>query len=30
MLELQLPARHDWIQSDKTYGKLAIEAFEAG
>ena len=27
---LQPPARHDWIQSDKTYGKLAIEAFEAG
>ena len=30
MLELQLPARHDWIQSDATYGKLAIEPFEPG
>ena len=30
MLELQLPTRHEWIQSDATYGKLAIEAFEPG
>ncbi len=30
MLELQLPTRHEWIQSGPTYGKLAIEAFEPG
>lgn len=30
MLELQLPTRHDWVQSDKTYGKLVIEPFEPG
>jgi DNA-directed RNA polymerase subunit alpha len=30
MLELQLPAQHNWIQSDATYGKLTIEAFEPG
>src|SRR5919106_2680542 len=30
MLELQLPTRHEWVQSDNTYGKLAIEAFEPG
>jgi DNA-directed RNA polymerase subunit alpha len=30
MLELQLPTRHEWIQSDNTYGKLAIEPFEPG
>jgi DNA-directed RNA polymerase subunit alpha len=30
MLELQLPTRHEWIQSNNTYGKLAIEAFEPG
>jgi DNA-directed RNA polymerase subunit alpha len=30
MLELQLPARHDWTVQDKTYGKLTIEPFEAG
>src|SRR6201988_484477 len=30
MLELQVPTRHDWVQSDRTYGKLAIEAFESG
>src|SRR5262249_31082153 len=30
MLELQVPTRHEWIQSDRTYGKLAIEAFESG
>src|SRR5260370_41641385 len=30
MLELQLPARHDWPVQDKTYGKLGIEPFESG
>ena len=30
MLELQLPARHDWAVQDKTYGKLVIEPFESG
>src|ERR1700752_489712 len=30
MLELQVPTRHDWVQSDRTYGKLSIEAFEPG
>src|SRR5215510_2367830 len=30
MLELQLPARHDWTVQDKIYGKLTIEPFEAG
>ncbi len=30
MLELQLPARHDWAVQDKTYGKLGIEPFESG
>ena len=30
MLELQLPAQHNWIQSDATYGKLSIEGFEPG
>ena len=30
MLELQLPARHDWTVQDKKYGKLAIEPFEPG
>ncbi|HXH84065.1 MAG TPA: DNA-directed RNA polymerase subunit alpha [Candidatus Tectomicrobia bacterium] len=30
MLELSLPARHDWLHSDRTYGKLAIEPFEPG
>src|SRR6266705_4972270 len=30
MLELQLPTHHEWIQSEATYGKLAIEAFEPG
>ena len=28
MLELQLPARHDWVHSDTSYGKLTIEPFE--
>jgi len=30
MLELQLPARHDWTVQDTMYGKLSIEPFEAG
>jgi DNA-directed RNA polymerase subunit alpha len=30
MLELQLPARHDWTVQDTNYGKLTIEPFEAG
>ena len=30
MLELQLPARHDWSVQNRTYGKLAIEPFESG
>jgi len=30
MLELQLPARHEWTVQDKMYGKLSIEPFEAG
>src|SRR6267378_3382247 len=30
MLELQLPARHEWAVQDKTYGKLVIEPFEPG
>jgi DNA-directed RNA polymerase subunit alpha len=30
MLELKLPARHDWITQDPAYGKLAIEPFEPG
>jgi DNA-directed RNA polymerase subunit alpha len=30
MLELQLPTHHEWIQSEATYGKLAIGAFEPG
>ena len=30
MLELKLPTRHEWVQSDKTYGKLVIEPFEPG
>jgi DNA-directed RNA polymerase subunit alpha len=30
MLELQLPARHDWNVQERTYGKLTIEPFEAG
>ena len=30
MLELSLPTRHDWIHSDRTYGKLAVEPFEPG
>jgi DNA-directed RNA polymerase subunit alpha len=30
MLELQLPARHEWLIQEPTYGKLAIEPFESG
>jgi DNA-directed RNA polymerase subunit alpha len=30
MLELELPTRHDWIVTEPTYGKLAIEPFEPG
>jgi DNA-directed RNA polymerase subunit alpha len=30
MLELQLPARHEWNTQERTYGKLTIEPFEAG
>ena len=30
MLDLQLPARHEWITQEPTYGKLAIEPFESG
>ena len=30
MVELQLPARHDWTVQDTVYGKLSIEPFEAG
>src|SRR5881409_2057898 len=30
MLELQLPARHDWAVQEKNYGKLVMEPFELG
>jgi DNA-directed RNA polymerase subunit alpha len=30
MLDLQLPVRHEWSVQERTYGKLAIEPFEAG
>src|SRR3989449_5898897 len=30
MLELQLPARHDWVVQEKNYGKLVMEPFEPG
>ena len=30
MLELQLPAHHEWHIQEPTYGKLAIEPFESG
>src|SRR3989440_6269522 len=30
MVELELPARHDWAVQEKTYGKLSVEPFEAG
>ena len=30
MLDLQLPARHDWAVQESTYGKLVMEPFEPG
>src|SRR6184192_4597916 len=30
MVELQLPARHEWASQEKNYGKLVIEPFEPG
>ncbi len=30
MLDLHLPARHDWVVQEKNYGKLVIEPFEPG
>jgi DNA-directed RNA polymerase subunit alpha len=30
MLELQLPARHEWSVHERTYGKLTMEPFESG
>ena len=30
MLDLQLPARHDWAVQERHYGKLVIEPFEPG
>src|SRR5499426_3980836 len=30
MLDLQLPARYDWVAQERTYGKLTIEPFEPG
>ena len=30
MLDLQLPARHDWAVQGKNYGKLVMEPFEPG
>ncbi len=30
MLDLQLPARHDWVVEEKNYGKLVVEPFERG
>src|SRR5438552_119063 len=30
MVELELPARHDWAVQEKNYGKLVIEPFEPG
>src|SRR5881409_3503294 len=30
MVELELPARHDWAVQEKNYGKLALEPFEPG
>ena len=30
MLDLQLPARHDWAVQERTYGKLVMEPFEPG
>ena len=30
MLDLQLPARHDWVVQEQNYGKLVMEPFEPG
>jgi DNA-directed RNA polymerase subunit alpha len=30
LLDLQLPARHDWVVQEKNYGKLVMEPFEPG
>ncbi|PYM42019.1 MAG: DNA-directed RNA polymerase subunit alpha [Candidatus Rokuibacteriota bacterium] len=30
MVELELPARHDWAVQEKNYGKLVMEPFEPG
>ena len=30
MLDLQLPARHDWAVQEQHYGKLIMEPFEPG
>src|SRR5215467_13971326 len=30
MLDLQLPARHDWVVQGGNYGKLVVEPFEPG
>jgi len=30
LLDLQLPARHDWAVQEKKYGKLVIQPFEPG
>jgi DNA-directed RNA polymerase subunit alpha len=30
MLELQVPARHEWLAQDRVHGKLVIEPFEPG
>src|SRR3989475_3169216 len=30
MVELELPARHDWAVQEKNYGKLVVEPFEPG
>src|SRR5439155_15575433 len=30
MVELELPARHDWAVQEQNYGKLVIEPFEPG
>ncbi len=30
MVDLQLPARHDWAVQEKNYGKLVMEPFEPG
>jgi DNA-directed RNA polymerase subunit alpha len=30
MLELQIPTRHEWVQTEPAYGKLVIEPFEEG